>query len=54
LFRNSRCACDGGVGELLMKLNKLLSFATDDDALAAIAVAEASVLAKLIRACSNS
>ena len=53
-FRNSRCACDGGVGELLMKLNKSLSFATDVDSSAAIAVAEVSVLAQLLRACSNS
>ena len=37
-----------------MKLNKSLSFATDVDSSAAIAVAEVSVLAQLLRACSNS
>jgi len=51
---NSSCACDGGVGELLMKLKKTLSSSTVVDALAAIVVAEASVLAQLLRACSNS
>jgi len=37
-----------------MKLKKSMSSSTGDDALAAIAVAEASVLAQLLRACSNS
>jgi len=37
-----------------MKLKKSLSSSTEVDVLAAIAVTEASVLAQLLRACSNS
>jgi len=36
-FKNSRCACDGGI-ELLMKLKKSLSFFSDVDALAALEI----------------